>query len=125
MASTSQSTRTSSCSGGREISSLSSVPTRETSGSANLDPRIPPDPGFPRRIHPVPGTCSANVSRAVTQVNEQYTTDSVYPIVNGRPADLRNLKTIDGTQAIVNGAFRNPTAYQLPLSVRMGARLSF
>ena len=76
------------------------------------------------------GTISVDVfnltnNRAVMQVNEQYTTDSVYPIVNGRPADLRNLKTIDGTQAIVNGAFRNPTAYQLPLSVRMGARLSF
>ena len=76
------------------------------------------------------GTLSVDVfnltnNRTVTQVNERYTNDSVYPIVNGRVPDLQALKTIDGQPAIVNAAFRNPTAYQLPLAVRMGARLSF
>jgi len=64
-------------------------------------------------------------NRAVTAANEQYTTDSVYPIVNGRPADLPFLKTVAGTTAVKNAAFLSPTGYQLPLSVRLGARVSF
>jgi len=64
-------------------------------------------------------------NRAVTAVNERYTDDSVYPIVNGRLVDLPFLKTINGQPATVNAAFRNPTSYQLPLSLRAGARLSF
>jgi hypothetical protein len=64
-------------------------------------------------------------NRAAIAVDENYTLDIVNPIVNGSIRDLASLKNANGLPATVNPSFRNPTAYQLPLSVRMGARLSF
>ena len=64
-------------------------------------------------------------NRAATEVDENYTFDLVNPIVGGSIRDLRNLKTVDGAPAMVNGSYGKPTAYQLPLSGRLGVKLSF
>ncbi len=63
--------------------------------------------------------------RQVTNVDDDYTYSSVLPILNGRPSDLAHLRTYDGTPAIVNSNYGQPTAYQSPLYMRFGARLSF
>jgi hypothetical protein len=62
---------------------------------------------------------------AVTAVDPEYTTSSVRPIPNGTPADLVNLKTVSGGVPILNPNYGRPTAYQAPLSMRFGLRLSF
>jgi hypothetical protein len=77
-------------------------------------------------------------------VDQNYTFDSVQPIVNGQcmgrsaassstPAgaaltdcpDLRYLRTTDGRAVTVNQNFGKPTQYQAPLSVRLGLALFF
>jgi hypothetical protein len=61
----------------------------------------------------------------VQTVDENYTFDSPRPIVNGTIADLAYLKTSTGAPVTVNPTFKTPTSYQLPLSLRVGAKLSF
>jgi hypothetical protein len=63
----------------------------------------------------------------VTSVDETYASDAlgVYPIVNGKISDLAYLQNSAQKAATLNTNFRNPTAYQRPLSARFGARLSF
>jgi hypothetical protein len=58
-------------------------------------------------------------------VDENYTFDSVAPIVNGHVADLAYFKNSAGAPVNLNTNFRNPTSYQLPFSARFGAKLSF
>jgi hypothetical protein len=64
-------------------------------------------------------------NREVLTVDQNYTFDSVSPVVNGRPADLPSLRTVAGQNVALNNNFRNATAYQLPFSARFGAKLSF
>jgi len=69
-------------------------------------------------------------NQEVLTVDQNYTFDSVSPIVNGRVSDLPNLKSLaanggPGPNAVVNTNFRNATSYQLPFSGRIGAKLSF
>ncbi len=61
----------------------------------------------------------------VTVVDEQYTTSNVNPIENGKIADLVNLKQVNGNQPLLNPNYGHPLAYQAPLSMRVGLRLSF
>jgi outer membrane receptor protein involved in Fe transport len=75
----------------------------------------------------------------VTAVDQTFTFTRVFPIEDGgSPADLEACRTGQGqcrVLATTNGApiaasdinpnFNRPTAYQAPLSVRLGARLSF
>lgn len=63
--------------------------------------------------------------KAVTAVDENFTYDDVLPIVNGNYRDIRNLKTVAGAPAAPNPNYGQPIAYQRPLSVRLGARMSF
>jgi hypothetical protein len=76
--------------------------------------------------------------QAITRVDEVYTNDSVAPIVDGSRADLAgcadpargacNLTASNGSRIepnSINPNFGNPIAYQDPLTVRFGARLSF
>ena len=63
--------------------------------------------------------------QAVIAVDNEYTTSSVKPIPNGTAADLVNLKTLAGGPPILNPNYGRPTAYQAPLSMRFGLRLSF
>ncbi|MBL9007700.1 MAG: TonB-dependent receptor [Myxococcales bacterium] len=63
--------------------------------------------------------------QAVTNIDEEYTFSIVSPILYGQPSDLKRLKTDDGAPLIVNGNYGQPTAFQAPLLVRLGARLSF
>jgi hypothetical protein len=63
--------------------------------------------------------------QAVTAVDQTYTTAPVDPIQNGKVADLVNLKTSAGTQPLLNPNYGHATAYQAPLSMRLGVRLSF
>jgi hypothetical protein len=63
-------------------------------------------------------------------VDQGYTVQNVLPIPGGTPADLPgNLKNApNGTPfdpGGINPNFKNPSAYQAPLSVRLGARLTF
>jgi hypothetical protein len=64
-------------------------------------------------------------NREVLNTDQDYTFDSVSPIVNGKVADLPSLRTITGAPITPNTNFRNATAYQLPFSARLGAKLSF
>jgi hypothetical protein len=64
-------------------------------------------------------------NQAATSVDENYTFDSVHPIVNGKPADLAYLRNTSGQPVAVNANFGAPASYQLPLSARLGAKLSF
>src|SRR5262249_5496427 len=63
--------------------------------------------------------------QAVIGVDQEYTTSSVQPIPNGTVADLQNLKPLSGGVPILNPNYGRPTAYQAPLSMRFGLRLSF
>ena len=64
-------------------------------------------------------------NRETQSVDENYTFSSVAPIVNGKVSDLQYLKTTDGTALAKNLNFLQPTSYQVPLSARLGAKLSF
>jgi len=64
-------------------------------------------------------------NRQVLNVDQNYTFDSVSPIVNGKPADLPSLRTVEGANVVRNTNFLNATTYQLPFSARVGAKLSF
>jgi hypothetical protein len=61
----------------------------------------------------------------ITSVDQEYTASRVGPIQNGSVSDLVNLKTTAGTQPLLNPNFGRATAYQAPLSMRLGLRLSF
>jgi hypothetical protein len=61
----------------------------------------------------------------VTAVDEQYTASNVNPIQNGKVSDLTTLKQVNGTQPLLNPNYGRPTAFQAPLSMRLGLRLSF
>jgi hypothetical protein len=76
--------------------------------------------------------------QAVTKVDEDLTTEGALPIRDGSTADVAgckdpargacNLRLQSGTPIDpnqVNGNFGNPIAYQEPLTVRFGARLTF
>jgi hypothetical protein len=61
----------------------------------------------------------------VTAVDQAYTSSNVNPIENGKIADLVNLKQVNGNQPLLNPNYGHPLAYQAPLSMRVGLRLSF
>lgn len=63
--------------------------------------------------------------RAVTNVEDLYTVDPVSSIINGKPEDLRHLRTAFGTLPSYNSNYGQPTAFQEPLYFRFGGRLSF
>lgn len=63
--------------------------------------------------------------RAVASVDAVYTNDTVTPIVNGRWADLANLKNTSGQGVSKNPNYGHATAHQDPLAMRFGARVSF
>ncbi len=63
--------------------------------------------------------------QAVTEIDDLYSYDNVAPIKNGTVADLRNLKNFNGSQPNLNPNYGQPIAYQLPLSMRFGLRVSF
>jgi hypothetical protein len=64
-------------------------------------------------------------NREVLTVDQNYTFDSVSPVVNGRPADLPSLRNVQNQNVALNSNFRNATSYQLPFSARLGAKVSF
>ncbi len=63
--------------------------------------------------------------RTPTNVDDNYTFDVVSAIINGQPDDLKHLKRSDGGAPTYNSNYGNPTAYQAPLTFRLGGRLSF
>jgi hypothetical protein len=64
-------------------------------------------------------------NRGVLSTDQDYTFDRVQPIVNGTVASLPNLKNTSGAPVAQNPGFGQPTSYQLPLSLRLGAKLAF
>jgi hypothetical protein len=64
-------------------------------------------------------------NRQTTSVDQNYTFDSIQPIVNGSTKDLAYLKNTAGSPVALNPTFNNSTSYQLPFSARIGAKLSF
>ena len=64
-------------------------------------------------------------NRETTAIDQNYTFDSVQPIVNGSLKDLAYLKNTSGLPVALNPTFNQATAYQLPFSARIGATLSF
>ena len=63
--------------------------------------------------------------QAVTNVDDEYTFSFVDPIRYGKAEDLPKLRATDGTKPILNSNYGQPTAYQQPLFMRFGGRLSF
>jgi Carboxypeptidase regulatory-like domain/TonB dependent receptor len=66
--------------------------------------------------------------QAATSTDQTYTLDTVAPIVNGTVSQLSQLRNADGTKfnpKDVNPNFGNPIAYQPPLQVRFGAKVTF
>ena len=63
--------------------------------------------------------------QAATAVDQNYTYQSTFPIVNGTIKDLAYLKQTSGQAVALNRNFQQPIEYQLPFSLRVGARLSF
>jgi hypothetical protein len=61
----------------------------------------------------------------VINVDDEYTKSFVLPIPYGKTEDLRQLKTADGAPLFLNSNYGQPTAFQSPLTLRFGARLSF
>jgi hypothetical protein len=59
----------------------------------------------------------------VVAVDQTYTFDAVSPVAT--PADLPSLRNASGATATVNNHFLVPTAWQLPLQLRLGARVAF
>ena len=57
-------------------------------------------------------------NRAVLAVDQNYTFDAVAPVEGGTARDL------PGLGVTPNATYRGATAYQLPLSAKLGARLS-
>lgn len=66
-----------------------------------------------------------NLQQTVS-VDESWTNESVLPIKNGKPDDLKNLRNVDnGALATKNPNYGQALAYQSPLSVRLGLKLEF
>jgi hypothetical protein len=68
--------------------------------------------------------------QAATAYDESYTSSYVYvrPIQNGTPEDLPELRGLNGElldPGALNPNFGKPVSYQLPRSLRFGARVSF
>jgi hypothetical protein len=63
--------------------------------------------------------------RTPTNVDDVYTYDVVQAIRNGQPEDLKHLRTQNGALPAFNSNYGQPTAYQMPLTFRLGGRLSF
>jgi hypothetical protein len=66
--------------------------------------------------------------QAVTRRDQRYTQNSVLPIEGGTPDDLGSLRNADGTPFDPNAKnpnFGKPTAYQPPLNVRLGAKVTY
>lgn len=61
----------------------------------------------------------------VINVDDEYTFSNVDPIKFGKPEDLKKLRTADGSPLVLNSNYAQPTAFQVPISLRFGARLSF
>ncbi len=64
-------------------------------------------------------------ARQTTAVDQNYTFDSVQPIVNGSVKDLNYLKNTSGQPVTLNPTFNQATGYQLPFSARLNAKFSF
>jgi hypothetical protein len=64
-------------------------------------------------------------AQATTVADQNYTLDSVSPIVGGSASDLAYLRNTSGALASVNPTFNRALQYQLPFSARFGAKLSF
>ena len=63
--------------------------------------------------------------QGITAVDNAYTASRVLPLQNGSYDDLKNLKSIDGSAPLLNPNYGQATAYQQPLSLRLGARITF
>ncbi|WP_309890833.1 TonB-dependent receptor [Archangium sp.] len=67
--------------------------------------------------------------QAVSAYDEEYTRSVVRPLQNGTRQDLPKLRDLEDGEPIgpqkLNPNFGKPIAYQLPRSIRFGARLSF
>mgnify|MGYP002136597963 CR=1 FL=1 len=61
----------------------------------------------------------------VINVDDEYTFSFVDPIRYGKPEDLKKLRSPDGSVPVLNSNYGQPTAYQAPLYLRVGARLAF
>lgn len=63
--------------------------------------------------------------QAVINVDDEYTVSPVGSISSGTPADLRHLRGLDGSPVVLSSTYGQPTAYQSPLYLRVGGRLTF
>jgi hypothetical protein len=65
--------------------------------------------------------------QAATAIDERYTLSDAVPLdcPACTEADLPNVRSPSGLPVVPNPSFRRPTAYQLPRTIRVGAKLAF
>lgn len=63
--------------------------------------------------------------REVINVDDNYTYSAVKPLVDDDARKQFKVETVDGSPLIVNSNYGQPTAFQAPLYLRVGARLTF
>jgi hypothetical protein len=64
--------------------------------------------------------------QAVTAIDERFTLSDAVPLqCPCTEADLANVVSPSGAPVVPNPSFRRPTAYQLPRTIRFGAKLAF
>ena len=63
--------------------------------------------------------------QAITNVDDEFTANTVSSIQNGKISDLSHLKATNGTLAVYNSNYGQATGYQTPLFFRFGGRLAF
>ena len=63
--------------------------------------------------------------RQITNVDDEFTVDNVSAIPGGTIGDLRHLRTLAGESPTYNSNYGQPRAFQAPLAIRFGGRLSF
>lgn len=63
--------------------------------------------------------------QAITNVDDSYTLSTVAVIPGGKVSDLRYLRDLGGAPVVLNSNYGQPTAFQAPLYLRLGARMTF
>jgi hypothetical protein len=63
--------------------------------------------------------------REVINVDDNYTYAAVKPLEDDAARKQFKVETVDGSPLIVNSNYGQPTAFQAPLYLRVGARLTF
>ena len=113
--------------GGRQVLILPNGTGGRTPFVTQIDMHIGYDQKLGKNVHLNVFADILNLfnQQQITNIDEEYTFSFVSPVIYGTPQDLRKLRTDDGSPLVVNSNYGQPTAFQAPLYLRLGGRLSF